>query len=141
MKHEANIPREGDLHSVVTIGAYTFELRYGYCDERDRASGEPYILYPDLISMPHYTEEGYRIVTALQSVCGHYLPPDGCEPENCCYTCNYYPDKKAEIGICGCEKCSAHPDPAGPEGGAGGTARHTMYGCDRPVHDKGGYEK
>lgn len=47
MEEKANIPREGDLHSIVTIGSHSFELRYGYCDKRDRAAGEPYILYPD----------------------------------------------------------------------------------------------
>lgn len=104
MAYEANIPREGDLHSVVTIGPHSFELRYGYSDERDRSTGEPYILYPDLLSTPHYTEDGYRIVTALQSVCKHYAPADGQENEDCCYTCSFYPDQKSELGMCRCEK-------------------------------------
>jgi len=101
--NEMNIPREGDLHSVVTIDSYSFELRYGYCDERDRASGEPYILYPDLLTQPHFTTDGYRIVSALQSVCEHYLVPEGKEQEDCCYTCSHYPNEKDEIGICKCE--------------------------------------
>lgn len=104
MIHEVNIPREGDLHSVVTIGPHSFELRYGYCDERDRVTGEPYILYPDLLSHPLYTEDGYRIVAALQSICEHYAFPVGRERENCCYTCSFYPDQQSEIGICRCEK-------------------------------------
>lgn len=104
MIHEEHIPREGDLHSIVSIGSHAFELRYGYCDERDRATGEPYILYPDLLSKPLYTEDGYRIVAALQSICPHYMPPKGQERENCCYTCCYYPDQKSEIGICRCEQ-------------------------------------
>lgn len=110
MEEKANIPREGDLHSIVTIGPHSFELRYGYCDKRDRAAGEPYILYPDLRSFPHYTEEGYRIVTALQSVCQHYTLPDGREWEDCCYTCDFYPDQKAEIGICRCEQMRRPPE-------------------------------
>lgn len=117
MKYKANIPKEGDLHSVVTVGGYTFELKYGYCDERDRASGEPYILHPDLASRPLYTEDGRRIVTALQSICSYYLPPDGCERENCCYTCTFYPDKLAEIGICGCAMMRKSPETANSEGG------------------------
>lgn len=104
MINEVNIPREGDLHSIVTIGSHRFELRYGYCDEQDRSSGEPYILYPDLLSQPLYTEDGYRIVAALQSVCEHYAFPDGREREDCCYTCEFYPDQRSEIGVCGCEK-------------------------------------
>lgn len=109
MKNEVNIPREGDLHSIVTIGSHTFELRYGFCDDRDRATGEPYILYPDLLSAPLYTEDGYRIVAALQSVCEHYTLPDGREREDCCYTCNFYPDQQAEIGICRCEEMRMPP--------------------------------
>lgn len=104
MPQEVPIPREGDLHSIVTIGPHTFELRYGYCDERDRSTGEPYILYPDLLSEPPYTEDGYRIVAALQSICEHYMAPAGCEPEDCCYTCRFYPNQRSEIGICRCEK-------------------------------------
>ncbi len=104
MINEVNIPKEGELHSIVTIGPHSFELRYGYCDERDRASGEPYILYPDLLSEPLYTQEDYRIVTALQSICQHYAPRDAQEREDCCYTCRFYPNQQAEIEICRCEK-------------------------------------
>ena len=103
MINEVNIPKEGDLHSVVCIDTHAFELRYGYCDERDRVTGEPYILYPDLRSEPFYTNDGYRIVTALQGVCEHYLSPPGREQEDCCYTCSYYPNQRSEIGICRCE--------------------------------------
>lgn len=104
MINEVNIPKEGDLHSIVTIGPHSFELRYGYCDERDRLSGEPYILYPNLQESPLYTDDGSRIVTALQSVCEHYVPLTGQEREDCCYTCSFYPDQQSEIGVCGCEK-------------------------------------
>lgn len=98
-----NTPQEGDLHSVIRIGPHCFELRYGYCDDKDRASGEPYILYPDLLNNPHFTEEGYRIVSALQNICPHYKTPDGHEQEDCCYTCRHYPNSQDEIGICQCE--------------------------------------
>lgn len=110
MVNELNIPREGDLYTVVTIGPHSFELRYGYCDERDRISGEPYILYPDLLTQPHFTPGGYRIVSALQSVCKYYVIPEGREREDCCYTCNHYPNAKDEIGICRCEDMRKLPD-------------------------------
>ena len=110
MIKEVNTPREGDLHSVVTIGSHTFELRYGYCDEQDRATGEPYILYPDLMSECCYTEDGYRIVAALQNNCAYYVPPAGQEREDCCYTCCFYPDQLSEIGICRCEKMRRTPE-------------------------------
>lgn len=100
MKDKMVRPREGDLHSIVKIDSHVFELRYGYCDERDRSTGEPYILYPDLHACPCYTNSGKRIVTALQTICSHYSPPEGREREECCYTCRFYSDPLAEIGIC-----------------------------------------
>ncbi len=119
MVNELNVPREGDLHAVVTIDSYSFELRYGYCDERDRASGEPYILYPDLLTQPHFTVEGYRIVSALQSVCKYYTVPENREWEDCCYTCNHYPNPKDEIGICKCEDMRKLPGKPCTKGGMG----------------------
>lgn len=104
MIYEVSIPKEGDLHSVVTIDSHTFELRYGYCDERDRATGEPYILYPDLRAVPFYTKDGCRIVAALQSTCDCYQPRHGEEEEDCCYTCAFYPDRRSELGVCRCDK-------------------------------------
>ncbi len=107
---EVNFPEEGDLHSIVTIDTHSFELRYGYSDDRDRTSGEPYILYPDLLTKSIYTSEGYRIVAALQSACSHYAPPLDGEWEDCCYTCRYYPDRRSEIGVCRCEMLRKRPD-------------------------------
>ena len=111
MTADMNMPREGDLHSVVTIGAHSFELRYGYCDERDRSTGEPYILYPDLESAPLYTQDGHRIVTALQNACRYYTATNGREREDCCYTCIFYPHPGDEIGICLCEEHRAKHTP------------------------------
>ncbi len=104
MSHEMRTPKEGELHCVTTVGGYTFELRYGFNQESERLCGEPFVLYPDLAASPIYAPEGYRIVSAIQSVCPYYLPAPGAEPEDCCYTCGYYPDQIAEIGICSCEE-------------------------------------
>lgn len=104
MTNELNIPKEGDLHSVVSIGGYTFELRYGYYEECDRQSGEPFVLYPDLKTNPLFTEEGNRIVSAIQSICEHYAIPEGRGKEDCCYTCAYYSNRTDDIGICRCER-------------------------------------
>lgn len=103
MTNEIRTPQEGDLHCVVTIEDYTFELRYGYNEEYERG-GDPFVLYPDLETEPIYTKDGYRIVSAIQSVCKHYKIPDGRVPEDCCYTCNHYSNEKDEVGICRCEK-------------------------------------
>lgn len=104
MTPEVNIPKEGELHSVVAIGPHRFELRYGYREERDRSTGEPYLLYPDLATQPLYAEDGRRIVSALQSACPYYAVPHGREREDCCYTCSFYANPDDEIGICQCDK-------------------------------------
>lgn len=104
MPHTARIPQEGDLHAVVKIENHVFELRYGFYDELDRNSGEPCVIYPDLESEPLYTKDGSRIVSAIQSVCPHYVAPEGRTEEDSCYTCSYFPSIKDEIGICRCEK-------------------------------------
>ena len=104
MPNQERIPREGALHSVVTVGGYAFELRYGFNQESERSSGEPFVLYPDLAAEPKFTQEGYRIVSAIQSVCEYYEVAPGTEPEDCCYTCRYYPNPVDDIGICRCQQ-------------------------------------
>ncbi len=101
-------PKEGDIYKIVSIDEHTFELRYGYYEEFERG-GDPVVLYPDLEARPLYTREGKRIVSAIQNVCGHYLHPVGRTPENCCYTCSHYQNKKEDISICGCEKQRREP--------------------------------
>ena len=96
-------PKEGDLHSRVTVDDVTFELRYGYYEESERTAGEPFVLYPDLKRNPQYTRDGYRIVSAIQSVCQHYAVSHGAEREDCCYTCVHYPNQTDDIGVCRCE--------------------------------------
>lgn len=104
MSDTARIPREGELYAVVKLEDHTFELRYGYYEERERNGGEPCVIYPDLEAEPLYTRDGYRIVSAIQSVCPHYAAPEGRTEEDSCYTCSYFPSIKDEIGICRCKK-------------------------------------
>lgn len=104
MLFQERIPREGDLHSIVAVGGYAFELRYGFNLESERACGEPFVLYPDLAAQPKFTPEGYRIVSAIQSVCGYYEAAPGLDQEDCCYTCRHYPNPVDDIGICRCEE-------------------------------------
>ena len=96
-------PQEGDLHAVVEIEGYVFELRYGYNEEHER-EGAPFVLYPDLNTKPIFTKDGYRIVSAIQSVCDNYENPESEIAEDCCYTCSFYSDPKADVGICQCER-------------------------------------
>ena len=57
---EETTPREGDLYKVVETFGKSFELRYGFYEERDRQSPlcEPAIIYPDFIREPLFTEKG-----------------------------------------------------------------------------------
>ncbi len=102
MTGNAVIPKEGDIYTVVNIGKHTFELKYGYYEEGDRECGEPVVIYPELSDI--YTEEGLKIVTAIQTPCKHYKVQKGCGREECCSDCIYYPNRRAEIGVCKCEK-------------------------------------
>ena len=47
--------QEGDLYEVLEVYGHTFELRYGYYEERERARGEPIPIYPDFKKHPLYT--------------------------------------------------------------------------------------
>jgi hypothetical protein len=69
-----NAPKEGDLYKVVVTFGKSFELRYGFYEERDRQSPlcEPAIIYPDFIKEPLYTENGEPFVTMIQDACVHY---------------------------------------------------------------------
>lgn len=97
------LPREGDLYATVRLHGHTFELRYGYYVEADRARGEPVVVYPDLKNRPVYTGEGVLLVTAVQSPCPRYTVPDENAPEDCCSDCLYYEDARQEIARCLCD--------------------------------------
>ena len=96
-------PKEGDVYTVVTIENYTFELRYGYNEDYER-NGEPFVLYPDLESNLLYTKSGFRIVSAIQSTCENYKAFNEKSKEDACYTCDFYSDRNADVGICQCKK-------------------------------------
>lgn len=93
-------PREGDLYKVITISGYTFELRFGYYAEFERDSGEPVVIYPDLIERNCYTEDGRRLVTAIQDPCSYYEVPNETARDECCNDCRHYTSEEGEIGIC-----------------------------------------
>ena len=98
------MPKENDLFLVVNVDEFVFEIRYGYYEPSDRDHIEPIPIYPDLQKNPIYNREGFRIVTAVQMPCKHYMPPQGYEQEECCSSCIHYSDKEKEIDICKCPK-------------------------------------
>ena len=97
-------PREGDLYKKVTTFGQTFELRYGYYDEKDRKWGEPVVLYPDFRKVPIYTQEGVPFVTMVQDACEYYT---GRHPkaEDCvCADCQHFACGEEWFGICNCSE-------------------------------------
>ena len=101
-----NTPKEGDLYKVVETFGKTFELRYGYYDERDRQSPlcDPAVIYPDFIKKPLFTETGEPFVTMMQDACGHYEGNTKRTPDSTCAECKHFKQGKEWFGICTCPK-------------------------------------
>ena len=99
-------PKEGDLYRVVVTFGKTFELRYGFYEERDRESPlcEPAIIYPDFIRDPMFTENGEPFVTMMQDACGHYKGNTKRTQDSTCAECIYFKQGEEWFGICACGK-------------------------------------
>ena len=102
MPDGCNVHKEGELYTTVSCYGYSFELRYGYYEETDRATGEPVIIYPDLQNNRFFDDRGNPLVTAIQSSCEFYEATDKTQPEECCSDCIFYSDSKNEIDVCLC---------------------------------------
>ena len=94
-------PQEGDIYSVVNVGGHSFTIRYGYYSETERGVTEPIPIYPCFLTEPHYTEEGYPLVTRIQDPCEYYEAVDG---DGWCADCIHCSSVRDEIGICRCDK-------------------------------------
>lgn len=104
LEQRSHVPKEGDLFKVIQIHGKTFEIRYGFYEERDRhvPNAEPMEIYPDFIQNPQHTDDGIPIITAIQSPCKHYK---GKKDENStCEECSFYQDHEELIGLCTCPK-------------------------------------
>lgn len=95
------LPREGDVHEVVCVGGHSFTIRYGYYSENERSITEPIPIYPCFISNPHYTAEGYPLITRFQDACEHYTTAEG-GGDKWCADCLHCVSAHAEIGVCVC---------------------------------------
>lgn len=91
--------REGDLFKIIKILDHTFEIKYGYYEEKDKYSkyGEPIPIFPDFIINPKYTKDGHPFVTHMQDKCKHFK---GNNKYESCYKCLYYKECEDLIGIC-----------------------------------------
>lgn len=99
-----NAHREGDVYKIVTTFGKTFELRYGYYDERDRISQicDPSIIYPDFIKEPLFTDDGEPFVTMMQDACKSYKGEARRTPDTTCAECKYFKRGEEWFGVCGC---------------------------------------
>lgn len=97
-------PNEGSLYKKVTTFGKTFELRYGYYEERDRINPlcNPVVIYPDFLSSPLYTDSGEPFVTAMQDACGRYDGEEKRTPDTTCAECKYYSSGEEWFGLCTC---------------------------------------
>lgn len=102
LSQTASPPREGDLFKLIILEGVTFEIRYGYYEERDRyiRFSEPMPLYPDFLRFPQYTREGIPFVTAIQDICKHFAGDK--DPNSVCGDCAAYCHGDELIGTCGC---------------------------------------
>ena len=98
-----NAPKEGELYGVVNAFGISFELRYGYYDEKDR-SGPPDIIYPDFIKHPIYTDTGEPLVTMMQDACKHYEGAQSRTEDETCSECLHFQRGAEWFGLCRAEK-------------------------------------
>ncbi len=94
-------PKEGDLYKTIKIDRFTFELRFGYYADYERKTGEPVVVYPDLNEQKLYTQDGRRLVTAIQDPCDYYEAANPMVLGDCCCDCIHYRHPGDDIGICG----------------------------------------
>lgn len=98
--HRPGHPREGDLFKVITVFGATFEIKYGFYDERDRHTlfAEPVAIYPNFLEHPRFTDDGKPFVTEMQEPCPCF---NGRRDENSgCGDCVFYNGCEELIGIC-----------------------------------------
>jgi len=98
-----NTKKEGDLYKEITTFGRTFELRYGYYDDRDRARA-PDVIYPDFTKEPIYTEQGEPFVTMMQDACEHYAGKTPRNADTLCLECQHFRRGEEWFGICLCPR-------------------------------------
>ena len=101
MKSAIKKHREGELYRIVALHGKTFNIYYGYYDERDRKSkyNDPIPIYPDFRVAPEHSEDGHPFVTGMQDACSHF---SGRDRDDGCHGCKYYEGGDDLIGLCKC---------------------------------------
>lgn len=98
-----DLPCEGDIFDIVSVGGHQFTIRYGYYEETERGTTDPIPIYPCFISEPRYTPDGMPLVTRVQDACEHYRTENTQEGDGWCADCIHCLSEQAHIGICRCE--------------------------------------
>ena len=98
-------PKEGDLYRIVTTFGKTFELRYGFYEEKDRQNPlcKPAVIYPDFVKAPIFTDYGNPFVTMMQDACDHYKGNTKPTSDTTCADCKYFERGEEWFGICKCQ--------------------------------------
>ena len=102
--HPPSMPKEGDLFKNIALCGKTFEIRYGFYEERDRHTqfAEPIPIYPDLLRQPQFAADGTPFVTQMQAPCEHFVgEPD---EDSGCGDCAFYRHGEELLGTCDCPR-------------------------------------
>lgn len=93
--------KEGDLYKIINVDGETFEIRYGYYEEKDRYGkyNDPIPIYPNFSAQPQYNNEGQPFITEMQDICKNFK---GSIMVDICCGCSYFQKKDDMIGICLC---------------------------------------
>lgn len=96
------VPKEGDLFKVIRVHGATFEIKYGFYEERDRHTrfAEPMAIYPNFTAKPQYTDDGIPFATSMQIPCENFKGRK--DEDSTCGDCAYYQHCEELIGICTC---------------------------------------
>lgn len=94
-------PSEGALYKQLTVFGETFELRYGYYEDKDRG-GVPDVIYPDFLTAPFYTKEGIPFATMMQDACPHFHGKGARTEDSSCGECAHFVRGEEWFGICTC---------------------------------------
>ena len=94
--------KEGELYKLVLSFGKSFELKYGYYEERDRLNPlcEPVPIYPDFLKSPLFTDDGKPFVTMMQDACECYKGDMKRTQDSTCAECKYFKQGEDWFGIC-----------------------------------------
>ncbi len=108
----SSAPQEGTLYKIANVRGQTFELYYGYYDEKERSNPmiEPMPIYPDFLREPQYASDGCAFVTQMQDICQYYIGEGGQMEDRCCADCDYYCHGDELLGVCMCPQRRRTPE-------------------------------